>query len=162
MPPTEANHKVTSRYSNPMRDSLKTLDCSESRGERMFSKRYSLSSNLSLITQRRRRVEDFPVRTTPPDYLSLVTWTKTWSLSLAVCQTHYNPVGNPFHKGRVESTKAVSATNGGESQDYFKYSNPMRDSLKILDCSEGRGERTVSKRYLLSSSLSLITQGEEG
>ena len=76
---------------------------------------------------------------------------------MAVCQTHYNPVGNPVHVGRVESTKAMSAANGGESQGNFKYSNPSRDSLKALDCSEGRGERTISKRYSLSSSLSLIT-----
>ena len=118
-----------------------------------------LSRNSILVATNQEttsRVED--VRTTPPDYLSLVSWTKTRSLSKAVCQTHYNPVGNPFHEGRVESTKAMSATNGGESQGYFKYSNPTRDSLKTLDCSESRGERTVSKRYSLSSSLSLITQ----
>ena len=34
---------------------------------------------------------------------------------------HYNPVGDPFRVGRVESTKAVSAANRGATFEFLGF-----------------------------------------
>ena len=58
--------------------------------------------------------------------------------------SHYNPVGDPFHVGWVESTKAMSAANRGaifRCSGFYRY-----DSLKPED--RLRGKRGENLRWI--------------
>ena len=70
------------------------------------------------------------VRTTPPDYRSLVFRQAHCWHNLSVPATTEGPtknlVGNPVHKGRIERTRVMSASNGCITR-LTKYSYPNEE-----------------------------------